>query len=226
MENRIFISPYGYSVSTREMEDIFEKAGAPLETIFRRLEFNEVIQYTKGIGVDIGCGLSKIHSCAIGIDVRLGKKDFGYAYGANIGCPTNKEYLELPWFADESLDFIFSSHCLEHFVDPVKSVKDMRRTLKTGGHLIVLLPDDRYYPRIGEKGANLDHKMNYSPESLVTIVKQVGNWEVIQLDTVHSKLDGILLTKRDKIIADHYGHKSFNFSFEGVFRKTADISSS
>ena len=225
MKKKILISPYGDSVSIREMEGIFEKAGASFETIFRRLEFNEVIQYTKGTGVDIGCGLNKIHSCAIGIDTRLGDKDFGYAFGANIKCSLNKEYINLQWFADESLDFTFSSHCLEHFIDPVKSVKEMRRALKTGGHLIVLLPDDRYYPCIGEKGANPDHKMNYSPESLVRIVKQAGNWEVIQLDTLHSRLEGVLLTERDRIIADHYGHKSFNFSFEGVFRKVAGTDS-
>ena len=29
----------------------------------------------------------------------------------------------------------------------------------------------------------------------------------------------VILTERDKQIAAHYGHKSLNFSFEGVFRK-------
>jgi len=29
-----------------------------------------------------------------------------------------------------------------------------------------------------------------------------------------------MLTDRDRKIADHYGHKSFNFSFEGVFRES------
>jgi SAM-dependent methyltransferase len=220
MENGIFISPDGGSISIPRMEDIFEKAGTSFETIFRRLEFNEVIQYTRGTGVDIGCGLNKIHSAAVGIDMRLGNKDFGYAYGANIMYRSEKPYLELPWFADESLDFVFSSHCLEHIVDPVKSVNEMRRALKKGGYLIIILPDDRYYPHVGEKGANPDHKMDYSPERLVTIVQEAGKYEVIQLDTLHCKLDNVVLTARDRSIADHYGHKSFNFSFEGVFRKT------
>lgn len=223
MEKAIVISPYGKSISISQMEDIFEKAGAPFETIFRRLEFNEVINYTKGIGIDIGCGLNKIHSSAIGIDAQLGAKDSGYAYGANIGGLPNKEYLNLPWFSDESLDFIFSSHCLEHFSDPLKSIKEMLRTLKIGGYLVIILPDDRYYPRKGEMGANPDHRMNFCPENLVKIVKQAGSCEVIQLDTFHSKLEGVALTERDKMIADHYGHKSLNFSFEGVFRKVAHI---
>ena len=223
MDKKILISPAGTGVSIPEMEDIFEKAGASFETVFRRLEFNEVIQYTGGTGVDIGCGLNKIHSAAIGIDMRLGSKDFGYAYGANIAYRPEKPYLELPWFADESLDFVFSSHCLEHIVDPVKSVKEMRRVLKKGGHLVIILPDDRYYPHVGEKGANPDHKMDYSPKRLVNIVQEAGKYEVIQLDTLHSRLVNVALTPRDQRIADHYGHKSFNFSFEGVFRKTADL---
>ena len=202
MENGYLISPDGGSVSIPEMEDVFEKAGASFETIFRRLEFNGVIQYTGGTGVDIGCGLNKIHSSAIGVDMRLGNKDFGYAYGANIRYRPEKPYLELPWFADESLDFVFSSHCLEHIIDPVKSVKEMRRVLKKGGYLVIILPDDRYYPRIGEKGANPDHKMDYRPERLVSFVRQAGKFEVIQLDTLHAKLDDVKLTQRDQRIAD------------------------
>jgi SAM-dependent methyltransferase len=220
MEKRILISPAGAGVSITEMENIFEKAGAYFETVFRRLEFNEVIQYTGGTGVDIGCGLNKIHSAAVGIDMRLGSKDFGYAYGANIAYRQAKPHLELPWFADMSLDFVFSSHCIEHFTDPGKSIAEMWRVLKTGGYLVAVLPDDRYYPRVGAKAANQDHKMDYSPERLVTIVRQAGNCEVVQLDTLHAKLESVVLTKRDQRIADHNGHQSLNFSFEGVFRKS------
>jgi len=221
MDKKILISPAGAGVSIPEMEDIFEKAGASFETVFRRLEFNEVIQYTGGTGVDIGCGLNKIHSAAIGIDMRLGSKDFGYAYGANIAYRPEKSYLELSWFADASLDFVFSSHCIEHFADPAKSIAEMWRVLKKGGYLVAVLPDERYYPHVGAKGANLDHKMDYSPERLVTLVRQAGKCEIVQLDTLHSKLENVVLTKRDRFIADHNGHKSLNFSFEGVFRKTA-----
>lgn len=219
MENKIAISPDGKSISIAEMEDIFEKAGESCETIFRRLEFNEVIKYTKGVGIDVGCGLNKIHSCAIGIDFRLGDKDFGYPFGANIRCPRNKKFLQLPWFPNESLDFVFSSHCLENFSDPRKTLQEMARVLKPAGYLVLILPDMRYYPKKGEEGANPDHEWDCYPENLVEMVKDVGNFEVIQMDTLHNKLKDVVLTERDRRIANHYGHNSLNFSFEGVFQK-------
>lgn len=219
MTDRIIVSPDGESLSIGEMEDIFEKAGAENETIFRRLEFNQVMKYTKGVGIDIGCGLNKIHSCAIGIDFQLGDKDFGYPFGANIKVPKNKEYLSLPWFQSGSLDFVFSSHCLEHFSDPRETIREASSVLKSGGYLVIILPDMKYYPKKGEQGANPDHEWDCYPEALVDIVKNAGRFKVIQLDTLHDKLKDVELTPRDRQIARAYGHNSLNFSFEGVFQK-------
>jgi len=216
---RVIVSPDGKSLSIGKMENIFEKAGAINETIFRRLEFNQVIQYTKGVGIDIGCGLNKIHSVAIGIDFQLGDKDFGYPFGANIKATKNKDWLSLPWFKDESLDFVFSSHCLEHFSNPLKTVQEASRVLKSSGYLVVILPDMRYYPRKGQPNANPDHEWDCYPEVLLDIVNSAGQFKVIQLDTLHAKLKDIKLTLRDRRIADSYGHESLNFSFEGIFQK-------
>lgn len=219
MDNRIIISPDGKSISTNEMEDIFEKANASCETIFRRWEFNEVIKYTKGVGIDIGCGLNKIHSCAIGIDFRLGDKDFGYPFGANIIYSKSKEYLLLPWFSGGSLDFVFSSHCLEHFSNPRETIREASRVLKSGGYLVIILPDMRYYPKKGEERANPEHEWDCYPETLIKIVKDVGSFELVQIDTLHDKLKDATLTNRDTRIAKHYGHNCLNFSFEGVFQR-------
>jgi len=217
--DRVIISPDGKSITISEMEEIFDRAGAVNETIFRRLEFNHVIQYTHGAGIDIGCGLNKIHSSAIGIDTRLGKNDFGYPFGANIKVPKNEEYIALPWFQDSSLDFVFSSHCLEHFSNPVKTLQNMLRVLRPYGYLVLILPDMRYYPERGQPGANPDHKWDCYPEMLLSMLQGLGKLEVAQLDTLHSSLEGVKLTPRDRSIAQRYGHSTLNFSFEGVFRK-------
>lgn len=219
MTRKVIISPDGKSLSIAQMEDIFDKAGAVNETIFRRLEFNQVIQFTRGIGVDIGCGLSKIHSAAIGVDFQLGEKDFGYPFGANIRVARNKDWLPLPWFKDETLDFVFSSHCLEHFSEPVATMREILRLLKPGGYLVLILPDMRYYPRKGEHGANPDHEWDCYPQVVVDIANSVAPLETVQLDTLQERLQNVRLTPRDKRIAAGYGHKSLNFSFEGVFRK-------
>jgi SAM-dependent methyltransferase len=60
---------------------------------------------------------------------------------------------------DESLDFVHSSHCLEHVHDPHETLRNWMRILKPGGHLIVMIPDEDLY----EQGTfpstfNADHK--------------------------------------------------------------------
>ena len=221
MTNTIKISPYDKCVSIKEMESIFQSGGAVYETIFRRLEFNQVISYAKGTGIDIGCGLNKVHSSAIGIDSQLSDKDFGYPFGANIRCEVNDEYLPLPWFSDQSLDFVFASHSLEHFRDPQKWIAEVMRVLKPHAYLILILPDMNFYPKTGSKEANQDHQIDYYPNMLEKVVNSSNRWKTIQLDTLHKTLQYEVLTERDRQIAAHYGHKSLNFSFEGVFQKNA-----
>jgi glycosyltransferase involved in cell wall biosynthesis len=49
--DRVIISPEGKSLTISEMEGIFDRAGAVNETIFRRLEFNQVINLLKALGL-------------------------------------------------------------------------------------------------------------------------------------------------------------------------------
>lgn len=46
---------------------------------------------------------------------------------------------------DESLDFVHSSHCLEHMCDPSVALHHWFRVLKPGGHLVCLVPDEDLY---------------------------------------------------------------------------------
>jgi len=208
----IKISPRGKEISDGEMQRMFEKFNATRESIFRRYEINEVIQYAEGVGIDIGCGLNKIHTSAIGINKILTDNDFGYPFGAQI----KGEGDYLPWFNDNSLDYIFSSHCLEHIIDPKKALYEWTRILKVRGYLILILPHKKYYPNIGDPNANPDHKHDFLPEDIEKLINEAGKYEIIQIDTLHEKL------KDNKIAiseASKYGHPSLNFSFEVVSRK-------
>jgi len=65
--------------------------------------------------------------------------------------------------ADESLDFIHSSHCLEHLVDPAEGLKNWLRALKPGGHIIVTLPDEDLYEQgVFPSTFNRDHKWTFT----------------------------------------------------------------
>lgn len=70
---------------------------------------------------------------------------------------------ELASIQDEAFDFVHSSHCLEHMVDPVVALRNWFRVLKIGGHLIVLVPDeDLYEQHQWPSTFNPDHKRTFT----------------------------------------------------------------
>ena len=208
----IKISPDGKEITDEEMLNIFKKYGALRESIFRRYEMNEVIEYTKGIGIEVGCGLNKIHSAAIGINVVLTETDYGYPFGAQI----KADGISLPWFSDNSLDYVFSSHCLEHFYEPEKALIEWTRVIRIGGNLVLILPHKKHYPNIGQPNANKDHKHDFLPEDVNTMIDKIGKYQLIRIDTLHEKLKDNKIAESE---APKYGHASLNFSFEIVARK-------
>jgi SAM-dependent methyltransferase len=111
-------------------------------------------KYFVGKGLDIGSGDDLITveqypkaTEIVGYDLILGSKDAQ----------------TLPEIADESFDFIHSSHCLEHCYDPTIALTNWLRVLKSGGYLIACFPDELLY----EQGQwpsrfNSDHKVSFT----------------------------------------------------------------
>lgn len=62
-----------------------------------------------------------------------------------------------------SVDFVHSSHCLEHLENPIDGLKSWFRIVKPGGHLITTVPEEDLY----EQGTfpstfNQDHKWTFT----------------------------------------------------------------
>lgn len=61
---------------------------------------------------------------------------------------TGKQYIaegsELSEIANETYDFVLSSHNLEHFANPIKALNEWLRILKQGGCIFLILPDKKY----------------------------------------------------------------------------------
>lgn len=46
---------------------------------------------------------------------------------------------DLP-FKDSTLDYVMSSHVIEHFFDPIKTLKEWKRVIKKGGYIFIIAP--------------------------------------------------------------------------------------
>lgn len=95
-------------------------------------------KYCKGEGIDIGYGGDIVVPGCLGWDFEQG--DAQYMSGVK----------------DHSYDFVYSSHTLEHMIDPSISLINWWRILRPGGFLIVFIPHRELY----EKKRKLPSKFN------------------------------------------------------------------
>ena len=95
-----------------------------------------------GFGLDLGFGGDPIVPHAIGVDLPAPYTEVGR-------CPVQLggDATRLVWFADGTMDFVFSSHLLEDFHDVGAVLREWLRVLRPGGRLILFCPDERVYRR-------------------------------------------------------------------------------
>ena len=138
----------------------------------------EIVRWTRGRGLDVGCGPNKAFPHMIGVDNGTDIQLFGHQFKPDVWID---DAADLRLFGTESMDFVFSSHVLEHipFDKVVKCLKEWLRVIKVNGYLVMYLPDETLYPKVGEPGANPDHKWNVSYKLLVELMEKAGHWDLV-----------------------------------------------
>lgn len=83
---------------------------------------------------------------------------------------------------NETYDFCFSSHCLEHIANPLKAIHEWLRIIKNNGYIIMILP---------EKSHCFDHKRKISSFStlLYQYQKNVGEDDLSTLPEILANHD-------------------------------------
>lgn len=111
--------------------------------------------------MDLGCGPDKIKPDALGVDGRaLPGVDFVTTDIYNLP--------ELLKDKRESFDAVFSSHFLEHLPNDELALRQWAWFVKSGGHLVVYLPDDDHY----DNDSNPEHLQRYC---YADFVARMGN---------------------------------------------------
>lgn len=144
-------------------------------------------KFCVGYGVDIGMGGDKIVPHAIGIDQVKPYTCVGHD-PVQLGGDGTK----LTWFTDKSLDFVYSSHLLEDFLNTTEILTEWARVLKVGGLLIVLVPDEQIYRKYSS-----DHGWASNEHH------QIPNFSSDYLKECASKIECLSLIYESGIINDY-----------------------
>lgn len=128
VSTRYFLRILGVGEEMAETKKAFERR--------KRSDFFR--KYCRGSGIDVGCGDDPLKDITITSLVKYNqvKIDDSYTVG---------DAAFLDEFPDETFDFVYSSHCLEHIQNYREALRNWFRVLKIGGYLLLLLPHRKYY---------------------------------------------------------------------------------
>ncbi len=151
-------------------------------------------------GIDVGCGTCRIDDMILSIDQQ---PDYRYAHAQLVW-----DCKDLEIFADNKLDFIYSSHCLEDFEDIPKVFMNWWKKLKPDGLMLLLLPDMEggRYPKVNEPNGNPSHRTDTGKNFIESMMESLRNaalldYEILQIDTIpHNESSSIDVVIRKKNI--------------------------
>lgn len=166
----------------------------------------ELIPYTRGRGLDVGCGPYKVFPHMIGVDNCIDTQLFGIAMQPDV----QADVQDLSIFADGSMDFVYSSHTLEHIQDFAKALREWWRVIKVGGYLTVYLPHKKFYPNVGTEGANPDHKHDFLPSDIVEAMKEIGSWDLLVNEERNEGMEYSFLQVYQKL-EEEFPARSYSF---------------
>jgi ubiquinone/menaquinone biosynthesis C-methylase UbiE len=133
-----------------------------------------VLPFCAGYGCDIGFGGDKIkkENC-VGIDYPTPYTNVG-GDKVDIGVDLHKEKIPV---ADNTYDYVYSSHLIEDFEDTSAILAEHIRILKSGGNLVLAFPDQPTYEAYCKKYyilLNLSHKhKNFGYDFVVNALNKI-----------------------------------------------------
>ena len=125
------------------------------KALIRRLnDVRYANRYFVGSGVDIGCGDDPLSKYSEQFPLMTALRPWDTPDG---------DAQFMAGVADNTFDFVHSSHCLEHLDDPFEAFTNWVRITKPGGYIVVTIPDeDRYEQGYWPSVFNRWHKTSWT----------------------------------------------------------------
>lgn len=156
---------------------------------------NVLLPFLKGKILDIGAGIDPVTKEAVIFDKEQGDAQVLDRY-----------------FPQSSFDTVFSSHCLEHMVNPLEAIQSWFSLVKPGGFLITIVPDEDLY----EQGHfpsifNSDHKATFT-------LAKTNSWSPVSYNCldIANGLDSELIYLA--VQSDNYDFRKRTFKKLGILR--------
>jgi SAM-dependent methyltransferase len=168
----------------------------------RRIREGFFTKYCIGKGLDIGFGGDLILLDAQGWDFEHGDAQY------------------LKGLKDESFDYVYSSHTLEHVFDVVTTLKNWYRVLRPNGYLILYIPHRDLY----EKKKELPSRFNPTHQRFFLINKDDPPDTVGIVPLLNNTLNNFTLVYAKECsdghtITDPLLHSDGEYSIEVVIKK-------
>ena len=150
--------------------------------------------YLKGKGIDIGCGEDKLI-------VEQGSVD---AWDL-----TNGDAMLMEGIANETYDFVYSSHCLEHTQDVEITLYNWTRILKKDGYIYFVIPEYVLYEKMTFPSVyNYDHKQTFSYYITKEQVKRENHYHYTEIIKILENLNMEVIIS--KLEDDNYDYSKGN----------------
>jgi SAM-dependent methyltransferase len=125
------------------------------KSLIRRLhDIRFANTYFVGNGIDIGSGMDPLTKYFQQFPLMTSVKEWDLSDG---------DAQLMANAADNSYNFVHSSHCLEHMRNPYEAFANWLRICKPGGYIITSIPDEDLYEQgIWPSTFNRDHKTSWT----------------------------------------------------------------
>lgn len=123
------------------------------------------------------------------------------------------EASELKEIPEGSLDFILSSHVLEHLANPLKAVLRWKQLLHVGGYIIVIIPDARFMFDHRRAITTIDHFL----EDYKDNIDEDDMTHISEIIKLHDQTMDKAVESRDNFIKRISNNKEYRTAHHHVF---------